>query len=71
MDSILAEGVFVTQLCSNAGISVLRIVWVTANYPFMSDIIQINSEDLSPLASESKSLEDIDDRLVRFIVTVL
>jgi hypothetical protein len=36
--NILTEGVFVTQLSSNAGISVSRIVWVTTNCSFMSDV---------------------------------
>ena len=35
---ILTEAVFVTQLCSIEGISVWRIVWVTTNCCFMSDI---------------------------------
>ena len=36
-----------TQLSSNAGMSVWRIVWVTKNYCFMSDIFLI-----SPMTSE-------------------
>lgn len=31
------EVVFVTQLSSNAGISVWRIEWVTTKYDFMND----------------------------------
>jgi len=37
--NILTEGVFVTQLSSNAGISVGRIVWVMTNCCFVSDIL--------------------------------
>ena len=36
--TILTEGVFVTHLSSNAEISVWRIVWLTKNCRFMSDI---------------------------------
>jgi hypothetical protein len=38
VDNILTEGVFVTELSSNVGISIWRIVWVTINCPFMSDM---------------------------------
>jgi len=36
--NILTEGVFVTELPRSAGISVWRIVWVTASCCFMSDV---------------------------------
>jgi hypothetical protein len=35
---ILTEGVFVTRLSNNERISVWRIVWVTTNWCFVSDI---------------------------------
>jgi hypothetical protein len=35
-NKILTEGVFVTQLSSNAGISFWQIVWVMTNYCFLS-----------------------------------
>jgi hypothetical protein len=34
--------VFVTQLSSNAGISVWRIVWITTNCHFMSDMYEVH-----------------------------
>ena len=40
--NILTEGVFVTQLSRNVGISVWRIVWVTTNFCFLSDIFFVN-----------------------------
>jgi len=36
--NILTEGTFVTGQSNNAGISLLRIVWVTTNSRFMSDV---------------------------------
>ena len=36
--NILTESVLVTQLSTNAGISVWRIVWVTTKSHFMGDI---------------------------------
>ena len=41
---ILTEGVFVTQLSSNVGISVWRIVWVITNCCFMNVILAKNFE---------------------------
>jgi hypothetical protein len=38
---ILTEGVFVTQLSCNTGISVWRIVWVTTNCCFVSDTLDV------------------------------
>jgi hypothetical protein len=40
--NILTGVAFVTQLSSTAGISVRRIVWVTANCCFMSDISHLS-----------------------------
>jgi len=37
--NILAEGVFVAQLCCSVGIPVWRIVWVTTNCCLVSDIL--------------------------------
>jgi hypothetical protein len=47
-NNILTECVFVTQLPSNAEMSIWRIVWVTTDCCSMSDIIQINCGDCSP-----------------------
>ena len=39
LHNILTEGVFVAQLYCNAGIAVWRIVWLTTNCCFVSDIL--------------------------------
>jgi hypothetical protein len=37
--NILTDGVFVTQLSGNAGISLSQIVWVKTNFCFMSNML--------------------------------
>jgi hypothetical protein len=49
------EDVFVTRLSSNAGISVLRIVWVRTNCCPMSDTLLYNCTRVCIRAVESES----------------